>query len=107
MHRQAGNQLTQQGATMRKVIFEKAGDYAGSYHNPEYVFLTSGCRSYKLRHTIFHRNDYHSVIRIPVDVFRANFRYEAHSGVYRNLNKITWEELKKIASVETFRLRIN
>ena len=38
------------------------------------------------------------------DVFKANFKYENLSGIYRNLTGITWDELNKIAFIKTFKL---
>jgi len=82
------------------VQFELAGKRdAGSV-----VFLTSNHRVYKAQSTIFHRNDYHTIVKMSVDVFKANFKYDRLSGIYRNLANITWNALGKITFVCSFKI---
>ena len=64
---------------MKYVRFE----FAGKVNLQEIPFLTSRNRRKRAGETIFHRNDFHTVLLIPVDVFRACFEYARHTGVYR------------------------
>lgn len=82
----------------KNVFFEKAGKVKDN----ERVFLMSNNRKYTKNGAIYHRNDFHTKITIPTKEFRKYFKYETSSGIYRN--GLTWGELKKIASIETFGL---
>jgi hypothetical protein len=72
---------------MRTVNFLKAGRFLPN----ERVFLTTHSRQAARGNTIYHRNRYSTVIRIPVDVFRANFKWFPQSGIYRN--DLTYSDL--------------
>lgn len=61
---------------MRKIKFE----YAGIRHENEFVFLTSKHR--KITKTIFHRNRYHSEIRIPAEFLKEHFKFNRFTGAY-------------------------
>lgn len=82
----------------KNVFFEKAG----KVKDHEQVFLTSNNRNHTKKSTIYHHNDFHTKIKIPIKEYQKYFAYEASSGIYRN--GLTWRELKKIASVTTFEL---
>jgi hypothetical protein len=69
---------------MRTVNFLKAGRYTGGMRT-ERVFFTSNSRRNAKGSTVFHRNEYSSLWRIPLETFRANFCYEASTGIYRTL----------------------
>ena len=79
-------------------------DLAGRRKDHEKVFLMSDHRSYQEPTTLFHRNDYHTVVKMTKAVFKTNFKYEASSGIYRNLTDITWEKLREVATIETFKV---
>lgn len=84
---------------MRNVRFE----FAGSVNLQETPFLTSRDRRKKAGMTIFHRNDYHTVLLIPLGVFRAVFSYDRWSGIYRT--SATYRELVALgAKIETLEL---
>ena len=76
-------------------------ELAGYRPDNDKVFLLSHHRKYADSTTIFHRNDYHTIVRMSKDVLKKNFKYERSTGIYRNLTGITWGMLKKVADVET------
>ena len=82
------------------VQFELAGKRSGVGT----VFLTSDHRVYKPQTTVFHRNDYHTIVKMSMDVFKTNFKYDRLSGIYTNLTNITWDALDKIAFICSFKL---
>lgn len=65
----------------------------------ECVFMTSENRIYKVHRTIFHRNDYHTILCISDSEFKKHFKYNISTGIYDNLTSITWSEISKIAEV--------
>jgi hypothetical protein len=79
-------------------------EVAGKRNDDDIIFLTYSHRVYKTQSTVFHRNDYHTVLRMNDVVFKKNFRYNRLSGVYKNLTNITWGEIKKIADVNIYQL---
>lgn len=84
---------------MRNVRFE----FAGKVNLQETPFLTSKNRRKKEGMTIFHRNEYHTVLLIPLDAFRAVFSYERFTGIYRT--SATYHELTALgAKIETSEL---
>jgi len=83
-----------------KIQFE----IAGKRKDNEIVFLMSNQRVYKQRATIFHRNDFHTIIKIDNKIFKKLFKYERFSGIYKNMTGIKWEEFKKIADIKTIKL---
>ena len=84
---------------MRNVRFE----FAGKVNLQETPFLTSRNRRKKVGTTILHRNDYHTVLSIPLDVFRTVFSYERFTGIYRTC--ATYHELTALgAKIETLEL---
>ena len=85
---------------MKKIRFELAGKRRKS----EQVFLMSDHRKHKINKTIFHRNDYHTVVIIPHDVFKENFSFNRSTYIYDNLTGITWHELEKVADIEVIKL---
>jgi hypothetical protein len=81
----------------RTVTFLQAGKRLGS----EKVFLMTDhrtmARAMARTHTIFHQNRYSTILKIPVDVFRANFRYEPQSGIYRT--SLTYADVARYTTV--------
>ena len=79
----------------------KRFEFAGNQlkRNNERVFMTSENRIYKVPRTIFHRNDYHTILRISDNEFKKHFKYNISTGIYDNLKGITWGEIVKIAEV--------
>jgi hypothetical protein len=82
------------------ITFEKAGKFDYSL---EPVFLMSSQRKYK-KETIFHRNDFHTIIKIPKDVFKKYFKYEAFSGIYRTTLK--QYQLYNLTDIKIYNLTI-
>lgn len=79
---------------MRKYVrFEMAG----KLNIKEKCFLTSKSRVYTKNHRIFHRNDWHTVIEIPVEVFKKYFEYERFSGIYQTF--LTYELLIEVGGI--------
>jgi len=76
-------------------------DLAGLRKANDKVFLTCDYRTYGALGTIFHRNDFHTTVKIDNETFHKHFKYESFTGIYRNITRITWDEMKKIATVET------
>lgn len=68
---------------MRYVEFLKAG----RVRDDDRVFLTTHGRTMadraRTQHTIYHRNDWSTIWRIPVPFYRQHFTYERQSGIYR------------------------
>lgn len=81
-------------------------DIAGCRKESDVVFITCRHRRrvYSSTITIYHRNDYHTVVRIKRSIMTVNFLYEADTGIYRNIHNITWDELRKIADVELYKV---
>ena len=75
---------------------------AGKQKPYDKVFLTSRHRSYKKVDTIFHRNDYHTEIKMDKEVFKTNFKFNKSTWIYDNLTKITWKELEEIADIYVY-----
>ena len=70
----------------------------GKHDNPnEHAFLTTHSRQAANGDTVYHRNRYSTVWRIPVDVFRANFVWQSLSGIYRTL--LTFGDLQDYAEI--------
>ena len=81
-----------EGEIMRTVNFLKAG----RFDRPnERAFLTAHSRQAARGTTVFHRNRYSTIWRIPVDVFSANLKWQAHSGIYRT--DLTYGDLAQYA----------
>ena len=76
-----------------KVQFEMSG----KINLKEKCFLTSKDRIYNKNQTIFHRNAWHSVVTIPIEVFRKYFEYERFSGIYQTF--LTYEQLIEAGSI--------
>jgi len=70
-------------------------ELAGKRKNNEEVFLMPMHRKYKIERTIWHKNDYHTVLEIPKEVYKKNFKYNPSTGLYENLTGITWKEMKE------------
>ena len=75
---------------MKTYNFEIAGNRIGEMFNTLYARN----RTKKALTTVFHRNDFHTVIKVPKDDFLAMFRYDrfrnawiADFGKYYNLDK--------------------
>ena len=79
---------------MRTVIFS----FAGLRPDWEDIFMASKHRERSKNYTIFHHNRYTTEFRIPMDVFKENFKYERFSGIYRT--KLTWGDLRAIQGVK-------
>ena len=77
-------------------------ELAGKINNYEKVFLMSNNRKYNKNSGIFHRNRFHTIVEIPKNIFERFFMFDRSSNIYRT--ELTWGELKKIASIETFEL---
>jgi len=77
---------------MRTVNFLKAGRFD---RPSERAFLTTHNRQSARGTTVFHRNQYSTVWRIPVPVYRANFRWEPQMGIYRT--DLTYGDLAQYA----------
>ena len=79
---------------MRKLVrFEMAG----KLNSKEKCFLTTKSRVYTKNHRIFHRNDWHTVISIPIEVFRKYFKYEKSSGIYQTF--LTYKLLIEVGGI--------
>ena len=72
-------------------------ELAGKLKVKEKCFLTTKDRYYNKNHTIFHRNDWHSVVEIPIEVFRKYFTYERFSGIYQT--SLTYELLIEVGGI--------
>ena len=78
---------------MRTINFLKAGQ-----HNPrERVFLATNARANARGRTVYHRNRYSTVWRIPIDVFRTSFHWEAASGIYHT--ELTYGDIAQYAII--------
>ena len=73
---------------MKRVRFEIAGRIDNLDAAP---FLTSRNRRKKSGMTIFHRNEYTTIIMIPDWTLKKYFKYNRYSGVY--FTNLTWREL--------------
>ena len=80
----------------------KRFELAGKRKANEQVFLMSEHRCYNQNRPIFHKNDYHTIVKIPDNIFKTHFRYKHSNGIYENLTKITWKELDKVANIEVY-----
>ncbi len=65
---------------MDMIYFRIAGDIR---RRTGKVFLQSRNRLKSLNRTIFHRNDWNTDLRIPIESFKKNFKYEHFTGTYR------------------------
>jgi hypothetical protein len=74
---------------------------AGRRSEDDVIHLYSSQRGAFKNDTIFHNNDYSTVLRIPRWVMRENFKYEAKSGCYVNLTGITYKNLRKLVTLGT------
>lgn len=75
-------------------------EFAGKVNLHEIPFLTSRDRRKRAGETVYHRNDFHTILLIPVDVFRAAFEYDRFSDIYRTC--ATYHELVALgAKLET------
>lgn len=83
---------------MANVIFEKAG----KLNDKEDVFLMSRQRKYKHDQTIFHNNDYHTLVTIPLLFFKQHFKYDHKTRTYKN--NLKWSELKDKGFTSTYHL---
>ena len=72
-------------------------ELAGTIKTKEKCFLTTKNRYYNKNHTIFHRNDWHTVIEIPIEVFKKYFTYERFSGIYQTF--LTYELLIEVGGI--------
>ena len=79
---------------MRNIILS----FAGLRQNWDEIFVTSRHRKNSGNYTIFHHNDSTTEFRIPADVFKANFRFERSSGIYRT--KLSFGDLRAIQGVK-------
>lgn len=70
----------------------------GKIRDNEVVFLTSKQRKYKEGETVYHRNNIHNRVRVPMPIFKEHFKYERSSGIYRT--KLRWGTLRHIPNVE-------
>lgn len=82
----------------------KRFELAGKRKDNEPVFLMSLHRTYKANQTIFHHNNYHTVVHIPNNVFKEHFKYNHSSGIYVNLTGMVWAELRRVADIKTIDL---
>lgn len=79
-------------------------DLAGVRKHTDRVFLTTEHRSHKEPTTLFHRNDYHTVLKMTKEVFNTYFKFNPSTYIYDNLTGITWQELGGIADMNVFRV---
>ena len=80
---------------MRNVFFS----VAGKRNSTDKVFFQAQNKgTLKECQRVWHRNDFHTVVSIPQNVFKENFLFDSFSGIYRT--ELTWGELEKIAKVE-------
>lgn len=75
---------------MRTVIFCLAGKREKPHHP---VILFSKQREYRQKFTIFHRNDFSTILEIPIDFFKKHFAYDRWAGIYRT--SLTWKDVEK------------
>ena len=79
---------------MRKFVrFEMAG----KLNIKEKCFLTTKSRVYTKNHRIFHRNDWHTVIEIPMEVFKKYFEYDRFYRVYQTT--LTYDRLIEVGGI--------
>jgi hypothetical protein len=72
---------------MKKVFFKVAGDRIGT---PYPVLLTNRHRC-NLNSSVFHNNNYTTVLKLPLDYFKRHFKYEKQSGIY--MNNLSWNDI--------------
>ena len=72
-------------------------ELAGKINLKETCYLTTKSRVYTKNHRIFHRNDWHSIIEIPMDVFKKYFEYDRFSGIYQTV--LTYELLIEVGGI--------
>lgn len=78
------------------VKFHKAGRHTETHLNDK-VFLTCHDRVKSFNHTIFHRNDYGTNYKFPLEFFREHFKYDRHMGIYRT--NLCYKDIVKYAEV--------
>ena len=71
---------------------------AGKFKDGEKVWLSSKQRKYSPKWSIFHRNEYETVIEMPHDIYNELFNYDQTYGSY-TANGMTWGELRNYPGV--------
>ena len=79
---------------MRNIILV----FAGIRQNYDNAFVMSEHRKKSGNYEIFHHNDNTTEFRVPADVFKAYFKYDRSSGIYRT--KLTFGDLRAIQGVK-------
>ena len=69
----------------------------GKLNIKEKCFLTSKSRVYTKNNRIFHRNEWHTVIEIPMEVFKKYFEYDRFYGIYQTI--LTYERLIEVGGI--------
>jgi hypothetical protein len=84
---------------MNYVLFELAG-FIKPY---EEIILFPSMRRYKENMTIFHRNDHHTILRVPKVLFKKQFYFNRSRNYYVNPCGLTYGELMDLgAKVEVW-----
>lgn len=78
---------------MKYILFEKAG----KPKKTRTIFLTSENRRYKEGASIFHRNDFHTHLRMPIDFYKNHFSFERWTGIYRT--HLSWNDVMDFCEV--------
>lgn len=76
---------------MRTVNFLQAGRRL----NDDVICLYSNQRAAAKSSTIFHENDYSTVLKLPTYIMKENFRYNAKVGRYDNFTRLKYGDVKK------------
>ena len=77
------------------IKFLKAGKFE---HMPnDTIFLQSRNRQYSEPTTVFHHNNFSTYWIFPVEFFKANFKYNHSSGVYKT--QLTYFDCNKFAEI--------
>lgn len=73
---------------------------AGKVKDRENLFLTTESRHNSLHDAmrVFHRNDYHTVLRIEYPAFKEHFAFDRHAGIYRN--NLTYGQARSIPGIQ-------
>ena len=83
---------------MKTVHFELAGQKQKSYS----VFLQSRHRKYNKKSGIYHNNQFHTIVSMPLDYYNENFKFERVSGIYRT--SLNWGVIFENGFAQTYKL---
>jgi len=73
---------------------------AGTYQDSDRVYLTASHRQAAKGGTVFHRNDYSTLLDIPNEFYKEHFAFNRSTFIYETT--LRWKDVRQYCEVITY-----